>query len=175
MWVSTKDKLHIIEAASMKTAACIALDNSTLEVLQLLHVPEWHMVLVLWELSELWCLYDNITTSGAYLIGCLQLKRHAPMVRLCRVRVKGVTEVWATTSDKEVKVFIQSPSGCFETLNIKYPNKYLYSSDLITCLNFSTATEISVTHVWISFEYKPTLACYDGEEKSVLHTVSLQS
>ena len=178
MWVSTEDKkLHIIEAASMKTVACIALENLSLEVLQLLHVPEWHMVLVLWELSELWCLYDNITTSGAYLIGSLQLDRNIPIVRLCRVRVKGVTEVWATTTDKEIKVFIQSPSGCCEQFILNYSDKYPHSSDLITCLNFSTATEISVTHVWISFNYKPKLACYDhdGEEKSVLHKVSLQS
>ena len=41
MWVYTNDQnLHIIKTAKMKTVACVALNNFTLEVLQLLHVPE---------------------------------------------------------------------------------------------------------------------------------------
>ena len=175
MWVSTKDKLHIIETTSMKTVVCVALNNLTLEVLQLLHVPEWHMVLVLWELSEIWCIHDEITASGVHLIGSLRLDHYIPVVRLCRVRVRGTTEVWATSKDKEITVLVQSPSGCCERFILNFTDKSLYSSHLITCLNFSTATQISVTHVWVSFNKVPKLVCWDGEEKSPLHTVLLKS
>ena len=68
MWVYTNDqKLYIIQTAAMKTIACVVLKNTILEVNQLLHVPEWHMILVLWELSEIWCLHDEIDASGLEL------------------------------------------------------------------------------------------------------------
>ena len=173
MWVSTKDKLHVIETANnMKTVVCVALNNCTLEVLQLLHVPEWQMVLVLWELSEIWCIHDEVTASGVHLIGSLQLDHHIPVVRLCRVRVRGTTEVWATSKDKDIIVLFQSPSGCCQRFILNFT---LYSSHLITSLNFSTATQINVTHVWVSFDKVPKLVCWDGEEKSPLHTVLLKS
>ena len=74
MWVSTDDhKLYIIHTADMKTVACVTLKNELLEVVQLLHIPEWHMVLVLWELSEIWCLHEDIDATGVHFIGSLQL------------------------------------------------------------------------------------------------------
>ena len=175
MWVSTKDKLHIIETTSMKTVTCVTLANSLLEVLQLLHVPEWHMVLVLWELSEIWCIHDEVAASGVHLIGSLQLDHHIPVVRLCRVRLRGAAEVWATGTDKEITVLVQSPSGCCQRFILNFTDKSLYSSHLITCLNFSTATQINVTHVWVSFDKVPKLVSWDGEDKSPLHTVLLKS
>lgn len=175
MWVSTKDKLHVIDTANMKTSACVALENSSLEVVHMLHVPEWHTVLVLWELSEIWCLHNEVAASGVHLIGSLQLDHRIPVVRLCRVKVRGKTEVWATTEDKEILVLVQSPYGCSKQFILNMTDKSLFSCHLITCLNFSTETEKHVTHVWVSFDRISKLMCWDGEEKSHLHTVSLRS
>ena len=92
MWVYTNDqKLHIIQTAKMKTVACIVLKNTVLEVFQLLHVPEWHMVLVLWELSEIWCLHDEINASGLYQIGTLKLNTKNPVNSLCKVAMQRLT------------------------------------------------------------------------------------
>ena len=175
MWVSTKDKLHVIDTANMKTVSCVVLKNSTLEVLHMLHVPEWHMVLLLWELSEIWCLHDEVTTSGVYVIGTLQLDQYIPVMGLCKVKVRRKTEVWATRGDKDIVVLDQSQSGCCKKFILSVPEKSLYDCHLITCLNFSTATEKYVIHVWVSFDKKPKLICWNGEEKSHLHTVSLKS
>ena len=175
MWVSSSNKLHIIDSANMKTIACVALENSRLEVVHMLHVPEWHMVLVLWELSEIWCLYDKATASGVHVIGSLQLDHCIPVVRLCRVKLRKTTEVWATKQDKEITALVQSQSGCCEKFILNITDKSLHNCHLITCLSFSTAASKHVTHVWVSFDGVSTLICWDAEEKSHLHTVSLKS
>lgn len=172
MWVSTKDTLHVIDTSTMKTIVCVALKNSTMRVVQLLHVPEWHTVLVLWEQSEIWCLHDEVTASEVHLIGSLKLNYRAPIVRLCRVHLKRITEVWATRADQEIRVFVQSPSGCCERTILNITG---YNCHLITCLNFRTATKYHATHVWVSFDKASKLVCWDGEEKTQLCIVSLKS
>lgn len=174
MWVSTDDcKLHIIHTANMKTVACTTLENKPFEVKQLLHVPEWHMVLVLWEISEIWCLHDETDPSGVYFIGSLQLNVNISVVNLCRVNLESRTEVWAIRED-EITVCVQSPTGCHESEILSVHNRPFHSCNLITCLNFSTATNQHVAHVWVSFNGVSKLICWDGEEKSQLHIVSLK-
>ena len=174
MWVYTNDQnLHIIQTAKMKTIACVALNNFALEVLQLLHVSEWHMVLVLWGLSEIWCLYDEIGPSELYKIGTLQLKNvHNPIRNLCTVTFDNTTEVWATRNDKEIVILTQSPSGCCEK-DVLVCTTAAYSCHLITCLCFNTDNEKSLTHVWVSFDGSSQLVCWDGPNKTQLHTISL--
>ena len=181
MWVNTNDhRLHIVHTASMKTVACVTLKNSMLEVLQLLHVPEWHMVLVLWELSEIWCIHDESDTSGLYVIGSLQLDRNIPISKLCKVALDSTTtEVWATKKDKLITVLAETPSGCCEstTLQVQCTANGKHATlhcNLISCLQFSTDSGNSLIHVWISFDDSPQLICWNGETKNQLHSVSLQ-
>ena len=173
MWVYMNDQnLHIIQTATMKTITCVTLTNSLLEVLQLLHVPEWHMVLVLWELSEIWCLHDKIGSSGLYKIGTLLLNVHNPISRLCKVTFDNTTEVWATRRDKEIVILMQSPSGCYEN-DVLVCTAVAHRCHLITCLCFNTVDENSLTHVWVSFDESSQLVCWDAPNKTQLHTVSL--
>ena len=175
MWVYTDDhKLHVIDTSNMNTIACVAMENSPLEVVQLLHVPEWHMVLVLWGRLEIWCLHDEADASGVHLVGSLQLTFNIPIISLCRVNLKRTTEVWAIIKDKGIMVFAQLSSGRFNREILSIPGKSFNNYHLITCLNFSTATGKFVTHVWLSFDRVPNLVCWDGEEKSQLHTVLLK-
>ena len=178
MWVNTTDrKLHIIHTATMKTVACVTLKNSLLEVVQMLHVPEWHMVLVLWELPEIWCLHDEIDASGLHVIGSLQLKfQNNPIYNLCKVTLNTTTEVWATRKDKEIAVLTETSTGCIEsntlqcTINSNLPT---INCNLISCLHFNTKCENSLIHVWITFEESPQLICWNAENKNQLHSVSL--
>ena len=95
MWVCTVDhKLYVVHTAQMKTISCVILENSPLDVIQLLHVPEWHMVLILWELSEIWCLYDEVHILGVLLIGKLQLHKNNPISTLSKIHFLQATEVW---------------------------------------------------------------------------------
>ena len=175
MWVYTNDQnLHIIQTAKMKTIACVVLQNSLSEML---HVPEWHMVLVLWELSELseiWCFHDDIGPSGLYKIGSLQLDKQMPISSLCMVTFENTTEVWATRKNKEIVILEPSLSGCCEINdNVLVCTTAAYSCHLITCLCFNTDNEKSLTHVWVSFDGSSQLVCWDGPNKTQLHTVSL--
>ena len=178
MWVNTNDyKLHIIHTASMRTVACVSLKNSLLEVLQLLHVPEWHMVLVLWELSEIWCIHDEVDASGLHVIGSLQLDTRIPINNLCKVTLDSTTtEIWATRNDKQITILAGTPSGCCEsntlqcTANSKLATLHC---NLISCLQFSTDSGNSIIHIWITFDKSAELICWSGEIKNQLHSVSL--
>ena len=180
MWVNTDDyKLHVIHTASMMTVACVTLENKILEVRQLLHVPEWHMVLVLWELSEIWCLHDKIDSSGVHFIGSLQLNNHNPLYNLCKVTLDSTTEVWATRKDKEVIILTEALSGCCESTCLKCAAAHgklaTLNCNLIYCLHFSsTNSKNSLTHVWIAFSGSPQLVCWDGQNKNQVHSISLQ-
>lgn len=172
MWIYTNVKnLHVIQTATLKTIACVDLKNSLLEVSQMLHVPEWHTVLVLWELSEIWCLHDEATASGLYKTGSLQLERQIPVCSLCKVTFGNTTEVWVTRKSQEI-VILEYSSGCCEK-NMVCSTHERHDCQLITCLCFTTDNEISVTHVWVSFNESSKLVCWDGPNKIRLHTISL--
>lgn len=175
MWVYTNDhKLHIIQTAKMKTVACVILENSILEVIELLHVPEWHMVLVLWELSEVWCLHDEVSESGLFQIDSFKSNKQSPINSLCKVTLGNTTEVWATRKDKEIVILTKSPSGCHEgnTLVCSTDKRAAYNCHLITCLHFVDDNE-KFTHVWVSFSGCSQLVCWDGQSKIQLHKVSI--
>lgn len=179
MWVITNDnKLHIVHTASMKTVACVTLKNSMLEVLQLLHVPEWHMVLVLWELSEIWSIHDKPNESGLHVIGSLQLDKNIPISKLCKVALDSTTtEVWATKKDKQITVLTETPSGCCESTTLQCTANSKLATlhcNLISCLQFTTDSGNSLIHIWITFDDSPQLICWNGETKNQLHSVSLQ-
>ena len=179
MWVNTDDyKLHVIHTASMKTVACVTLKNNTSKVIQLLHVPEWHVVLVLWDQAEIWCLHDEVNTFGVHFIGFLQLNTFNPIYNLCRVTLGSTTEVWATRKDKQVSILTETLSGCCESdvLNcVANNNSATACCNLITCLHLKTNSENSLVHVWITFDTGPHLMCWNGENKTQTHSVSLQS
>lgn len=174
MWVCTRDqKLYVVHTSKMKTVACVVLRNTMLEVVQLLHVPEWHMVLVLWELSDIWCLHDKVGVDGLYQIGTLTFNSQNPLNNLCKVTFGNTTEVWATRKDKEIVVLTQSQTGCYEDniLVCSTDQRAAYSCHLITCLG--TCNGKHPTYVWVSFEGCTQLVCWDAESKAQLHTVSL--
>ena len=178
MWMNTDDnKLHVVHTATMKTVAHVTLKNSLLEVVQLLHVPEWHMVLILWELSEIWCLYDEIDASGVHVIGSLQLHSHNPICKLCRATLNSTTEVWATRKDNEITILTEAPSGCCESDGLQCAAKSKHTTlqcNLITGLHFDNNSENFLIHVWVTFEGSPQLVCWNAETRKQIHSISLQ-
>ena len=193
MWVCTSDhkhhtagtlrhskindhKLYIIQAANLSTMACFTLRNAMQQVFQLLHVPEWQMVLVLWELSEIWCLHDEIDASGVYQTGSLALSANNTVSSLCKVTLENTTEVWGTRKDKKIVVLTQSQAGILESLSADLVCSTAASSSdcqLITCLHFTTDKGKRLTHVWVSFNGSSQLVCWNGQNKTQLHTISL--
>ena len=177
MWVCTADhKLYIIHTATMHTVSCVTFENSLQQVIQLLHVPEWHMVVVLWESSEIWYLWDEVDRLGVNMIGQLQLHNKKPITVLCKVNWQQTTEVWGTRKDKEIVVLTQSQTGCYvhEILQCSITNENNnFRCNLITSLIFDSTSGISLTHVWMSFEENTQLVCWNAENKTQLHSVFL--
>ena len=178
MWINTNDhKLHIVHTATMKTVACVTLNNSLLEVVQLLHVLEWHMVLVLWELPEIWCLHDEVDSSGVHVIGSLRLNFHNPIRKLCKVSFNSTTEVWATRKDNKITILTETPSGCCESNCLQCVVKSKHATlkcNLICCLYFNNKSN-SLIHVWVALEGSPQLICWNAETRKQIHSISLQS
>jgi len=177
MWMCTADhKLYIVHTATMRTFSCVTFENSLQQVLQLLHVPEWHMVIVVWESSEIWCLYDEVDKSGVNMIGQLQLHNNKPISALCKVICQQTTVVWGTRKDKEILVLTQSPTGCcvHKILECSISDETIsFNCNLITSLVFDNTSGESMTHVWVSFEGNSQLVCWNAGNKSQLHSVSL--
>jgi len=178
MWVcTTNHKLYIIHTAKMNTVSCVELKNSMLQIVRLLHVLEWHMVLVLWESSEIWCLCDEVDKSGVHVIGKLQLNYHNPISMLCKVSLQQTTEVWATRRDKEIVIITLSPTKSdflksrVVRCNVNGKDK---NCNLIASVNFNhKVLKTPAVHVWVSFSGQAQLVCWDGEKKIQLRSVSL--
>ena len=189
MWVCTNDykhpnatlhkhhiindhKLYIIQTAELKTVACVTLQNAKQQVIQLLHVPECQMVLVLWELSEIWFLHDEIDAYGVHQTGSLALDANNAISSLCKVTLENTTEVWGIRKDKKIVVLTQLKSGFCESKNLVCSTA-TSNCYLITCLYFTTGKKKHLTHVWVSFDGSSQLVCWDGQNKIQLHTISL--
>jgi len=177
MWLCTADhKLYIIHTATMRTVSCVTFENSLQQVIQLLHVPEWHMVVVLWESSEIWYLWDEVDRLGVNMIGQLQLQNSKPITVLSKVDWKQTTEVWGTKKDKEIVVLTQSPTRCYvhEILQCSIADENnSFRCNLITSLILESTSGIPLTHVWVSFEGNTQLVCWNAESKTQLHSVFL--
>ena len=165
-------KLYVVQTANLNTVACVILRNAMLQVVRLLHVPEWQMVLVLWELSEIWCLHDSIDASGVHQTGSLALDANNAISHLCKVTLENTTEIWGTREDKEIVIFVRSRSGLIESRNLVCSTAAI-DCHLITCLHFTTGKKKHLTHVWVSFDRSSQLVCWDAQNKTQLHTISL--
>lgn len=165
-------ELYIVQTDNLNTVACVTLKNAMLQVVQLLHVPEWQMVLVLWELSEIWCLHDNVDSSGVHQTGSLALDANNAVSNLCKVTLENTTEVWGTKKDKRIVVLVQSKSGLLESRNLVCSTA-ASDCNLITCLYFTTGKKEHLTHVWVSFNRSPQLVCWNAQNKTQLHMISL--
>ena len=176
MWIYTiEQKLYIIHKPTMLTILCFSLENDKLSLIEMLHVPEWQVVIMLWRNSQLWFVDDNIR-DGLRVLDVIKLDKHDPVIHMCAVNMLGRTEVWATQGDRKIAIF-ESSSNHFQNkvaLHCIVDNKSLFSY-LIVCLSFtSTVSGNHLVHVWVSFNQRPHLVCWDAKRRIQVNCIKVK-
>ena len=173
MWIYTEEKnLFIYHTPTMQNIACIQLRNNRSFLVEMVHVPQWNMVVALWNKSQLWGIHAEITEGGLHVVDTVELISKNHIVHLCVVNLPQRTEVWATRGGKEIVIIEYSATGicCEKTLTCSVDKNL--SCHFITCLQFnSLKTGGNNTHVWVSFNKQPHLVCWDAEERVQIHSI----
>ena len=172
MWIYTADhKLNVVHISTMQNIACFLLETK-LSAIELLHVPEWQVVIVLWRKSQLWFIHDKIK-DGLHVMDVIKLDKRDPVIHMCVVNLSERTEVWATQGDRKIVIFETSSNGFWnsDTLLCTVENRSLFAS-LIVCLCFtSTVSGNNMVHVWVSFNQQPYLVCWDAKKRIQINCI----
>jgi len=173
MWITTLEhKLFVIHTPLMQTVACVPLANSDQHVLDLLHVAQWRVVMVMWSSAEIWYLNEEINPSGWGIHVLDKQKLDGPLVSWCKVVLHDKDEVWATQG-KNVVVLKWSRPGYHSCVSIQ-----LGVSDNLVC-DYITSTTVSENlfenqiQVWVSFKQSCRLICLSATARTPLYTVTL--
>lgn len=174
MWIYTEEQyLYIYHTSTMQNIACIPLRNDKSSLIEMVHVPQWNTVVALWNRSQLWCIHDQVTKSGLHVVDTIELNVNNPIVHICTVDLSQRTEVWATQGDKEISIFKHTNSGvnCDRTLTCSIDKNLLFCH-FITCLHFtSSKTGSSMVHIWVSFNRRSHLVCWDAEKRIQINSI----
>ncbi|XP_065896958.1 leucine-rich repeat serine/threonine-protein kinase 1-like isoform X2 [Dysidea avara] len=175
MWIYTEgNKLFVVHIPTMQNIACF-LPETKLSVIELLHVPEWQVVIVLWRESQLWFIHDKIR-DGLRVMDVIKLDQHDPVIHMCVVNLSERTEVWATQGDRKIVIFESSSDGFqdSDTLHCTVEKLSLFSY-LIVCLCFtSSVSGNNMVHVWVSFNQRPHLVCWDADTRIQINHITIK-
>lgn len=174
MWIYTEEKnLFIYHTSTMQNITCIPLRNNKSSLIEMVHVPQWNVVIVLWNRSQLWCIHDQVTTSGLHVVNTIEIDSKNPIVHICIVNLPQRTELWAAQGDKKITIIKYSATGvCCDSTLVCTIDKILLFCYFITCLHFtSSKTGNSIVHVWVSFNRRPHLVCWDAERRIQIHSI----
>ena len=173
MWVSTlEQKLFVIHTPSMKTIASVSLKNNDQTVMDLLHIAEWHAVLVMWSGPEIWYLQDSI---GNYEIGVLdKQKLSSGLLHWCKIVLPDRVEVWGTQVNGKVVVFdwslmvqrtnVLSLSATDRDCNEHITSSYMEENDIV---------DGPVEQVWVSYKNTSRLMCLDATTRTPFYSVKI--
>ena len=179
MWVSTlEQKLFIIHTPSMKTVTSVSLKNPDQRIIDLLHIVEWHAVLMMWTGSEIWYLQDCIDHGEVIVLDKQKLDN--PLFHWCQVILQDRVEVWGTQENGKVVVLNWSSVG--QSTNILSPStvncNFQYTFEHITS-SYMTMKENygldGLVQVWVSFRQDFRLMCWDATTRTPFYSVKLPS
>ena len=173
MWICTEEQnLFIYHTPTMQDVTCIQLSNNKSSLIEMIHVPQWNVVIALWNTSQLWFIHDEVTKSGLHVVDTIKLNSKNPIIHMCTVDLPHGTEVWAT-QEREIAIIKHSTDGisCETTLSCS-ANKNLLFCHHITCLCFvSSKTRSNMVHIWVSFNRRPRLVCWDAEGRTQINSI----
>lgn len=178
MWISTlEQKLFIIHTPSMKTViTSVSLKSAEQSVIDLLHVVEWHAVLVMWSGSEIWYLQDNIDHGEIVVLD--KQKLDSPLLHWCKVVLQSRIEVWGTLENGKVVILDWPPMG--QRTNILSPSivncSYQYTFEYIAS-SYTTMKRSDglggLVQVWVSFKQDFRLMCWNATTRTAFYSVKI--
>ena len=169
MWIYTKEEnLFIYHTPTMDCKTCFKLTNNKLPLTEMVHVPQWNVVVALWSGSQLWCIHDQVTKTGLHVVDNIKLN---PITHLCTVNLPQVTELWVTQGEREVAIITHSTDGI--SLEATLTSSMNRDCRFIICLCFnSSKAGKNMVHVWVSFNGQPHLVCWDAERRTEIKSIT---
>ena len=179
MWLGNANgELRIIHAPTMKTKFVRSLnsrDSTSACVFDIVHVKANHKVMISTQNCDVWVFSDVLDKGGLRLYAHLQFPDENEVFHMTVVDVNGSPEVWGTCSENKIMVFQHHQS------------KWDYSKPVLQCKPFSNGRLFTVffatssvftdkhgdtkSHVWVSFNRRAYITCWDAVKKEQLHIV----
>ena len=175
MWITTlEQKLFIIHTPSMKTIASVSLKNADQSVINLLHIVEWHAVLVMWSGSEIWYLQDSVVHGEIAVLD--KQKLNSPLLHWCEVVFPDRVEVWGTQESGKVVILDWSSMGQHTNLlslpTINCSHQFAFEHITSSYMAGNDALDSSA-QVWVSFKQHFRLMCWDATTRTQFYSVKV--
>ena len=178
MWLgSVNGELRVIHAPTMKTKFVRSLTSKHYPtpacILDIVHVKADHKVMVSTHNFDFWIFSDIPDEGGLRLQSHLQFSDEYPVFHMTVVDVNGSPEVWGTRSENKVMVFQRHHSQWdYSELQCEpFSGGRLLTVALATSSVFTGKHGDSRSHVWVSFNRRAYIVCWDAVKKKQLHMV----
>lgn len=174
MWVTTlEQKLFVIHTPSMKTIATVSLRNASQSVTNLLHVVEWHAVLVMWSGSEIWYLQDGVDHGGIAVLD--KQKLNSPLLHWCEVVFPDRVEVWGTQENGKVVILDWSSMAQHTNLlslsTVNFSHQFTFEHITSSYMEGDNGWDSSIA--WVSFKQDNRLMCWDATTRTPFYSVKI--
>ena len=178
VWLGNANgELRIIHAPTMKTKFVRSLnskDSLSDYIFDIVHVKAHHKVMVSTCNDDVWIFSDALDKGSLRFYSRLQFSDGYPLFHMAVVNVNGSAEVWGTSSDNKVMVLFQHHQLKWDYSELQYEP---FSSGrkltvaLATSSVFTGKHGESRSHVWVSFNRRAYIVCWDAVKKKQLYMV----
>ena len=177
MWLGNANgELRIIHAPTMKTKFVRSLNSKESMsdcILDIVHVKVDRKVMVSTHNGDVWIFSDVLDKNSLRFYSRFQFSYEYPVFHMTVVDINGFPEVWGTSSDNKVMVFQRHQSKWdYSELQCKpFSGERKYIVALATSSVFTGKDGNSRSHVWMSFNRRAYIVCWDAVKKKQLHVV----
>ena len=178
MWLgSVNGELRVIHAPTMKTKFVSSLNSIDHPIpgciLEIVHVKSNRRVVVSTRNCDVWIFTDIPDKGGLRLTSHLRFSDEYQVFHMTVVDANGSPEVWGTCSENKILVFHprQSNWGYSKLQCEPFSGGRLLMVALATSSVFTGKHGDSRSHVWVSFNRRAYIVCWDAVKKKQLHMV----
>ena len=179
VWLGNANgELRIIHAPTMKTKFVRSLnskDSTSACIFDIVHVKTNHKVMVSTQNCDVWIFSDVLDKGGLRLYNHLQFPDECEVFCMTVVDVNGSPEVWGTRSENKIMVFqCHQSKGDYSKSELQcepFSGGRFFTVALATSGVFTGKHGDTISHVWVSFNRRAYIACWDAVKKKQLHVV----
>ena len=179
LWMGTSQgKLRVIHAPSLKVKYSGKLFQGVEKgsaVLKILHIQEEACVFVSVHSGHIWCLRDHLVEWGLFVEQHLAMDDQyscGPVYDLVDAKVDGVQQVWGTM-DNNTLLLLEKREGEWVPFFHKlcpFGTHMRYCSHIVYCNFVDEESHKEQHHLWVSYQNKGGLVCFDAQQKKQRHS-----
>ena len=179
LWMGTSQgKLRVIHAPSLRVKYSGKLFQGAEKgsaVLKILHIQEEACVFVSVHSGHIWCLCDHLVGSGLFIEQHLALDdQHScgPVYDLVDSKVDGVQQVWGTMDNNTLLLLEKHDRQWVPFFHKLCPfgTHMRYCSHIVYCNFMDEESDTEQHHLWVSYQNRGGLVCFDAQQKKQRHT-----